>query len=148
MKDISSSPCRWRMRIWDVDNDEWLCENDNDVVLPYYGFDIRGGAVAAVQGMSRVYNAFVCGRAFIWEQSTGLKDKNGKEIYENDIVKVNGYGLYKVFWRKWDSSFSLEPIDVSAEVENKVLMLCEDWEDDYKVIGNIHENPDLLGGEE
>lgn len=77
------------------------------------------------------------------EQYTGLKDKNGKEIYEGDIITVMGYGTYIVFWREWDSSFSLKPIDTVKE-ETRVLMLCGDWESDYEVIGNIHENPELL----
>lgn len=79
------------------------------------------------------------------EQYTGLEDKNDKEIYEGDILKILGYGTYAVFWRTWDVSLSLKAIDTDIE-EHKVLMLCEDWESDYEVIGNIHENPELLEG--
>ena len=147
MRDINISPCRWHLRIWDVDNNEWLCEHDDDA-LPYYGFDIRGGEVTAIQGMMGVYNAFAHGKEFIWEQSTGLKDKNGKEIYEGDIVEENidfnskmtdGTFRYKVYWNEDELCWSLDPISQES-IHNDL------WElnSSRRVIGNIHENPELL----
>ena len=141
MRDINISPCRWHVRIWDVDNNEWLCEHDDDA-LPYYGFDIRGGEVTAIQGMRGVYNAFAHGKEFIWEQSTGLKDRHGTEIYESDVV-LDYYDGDDAFIVKWDedtASFILTGTDNIAAVSFDNF----DPDIDLEVIGNIHENPELL----
>ena len=77
------------------------------------------------------------------EQYTGLKDKNGKEIYEGDIVKFKWTKrLYVVAYRLYDASFILE----NDEWEETIHLSLD--KDNYEVIGNIHENPELLEEEE
>lgn len=70
-------------------------------------------------------------------QSTGLKDKNGVEIYEGDIIKNSYDEIYTVKW--FDASFYLEE-KYNGGFDYHELHL----EDNKKVIGNIYENPELL----
>lgn len=74
-------------------------------------------------------------------QFTGLKDKNGKEIYEGDIVKDWEYiDSYKVIWNREWACFELERITHANDTTQEINYAQFDLE----VIGNIYENPELL----
>lgn len=82
------------------------------------------------------------------EYYTGLKDKNNKEIYEGDIVKfVNNidFGVFSVgiiTWMAKSTEFGVKWIDCGVDDSLSWQTSCGKI---IEVIGNIHENPELLG---
>lgn len=92
------------------------------------------------------------------EQFTGLHDKNGREIYEGDIVQsespVGRAGVIQFakghFGVNWDFVKNPDPeweggiIYGSWGTQTNLRRIDDGFLDEFVVIGNIHENPELL----
>ena len=152
---------RYLYRAKRTDNGEWV---EGDLVHSVYKInDICVGKYGSEVGMHQVYESTIC-------QCTVLKDKNGKLIWENDIVDFLGHkGIVKYECGSFGISYR-ECIDWE-EIESNIcpvtgcdnaLYACENdnfislWEiywnfndeDDsvntVEVIGNIFDNPELF----
>ena len=127
-----------KFRAWDVENQTWTFVTLGDLVC---------GACLSSGDKS------LSGGPQIWEQSTGLKDKNSKEIYEGDILRTTDRVTVKdlifpigvVEFKQQAFWICNVPSERPDFTHNETLLKY--WETDLEVIGNIHENPELLGGE-
>ncbi|HFF9254876.1 TPA: YopX family protein [Campylobacter jejuni] len=128
-------------RIWDEDNEEFYknpsifkikqIKGPHNVVLSSYSDNER----INFEGYDRKFEV---------ELFTRLYDKNGKKVYENDIVKVKSlydYFLAKISIHK-EGTFYFE--GKNGDYIGSLIYLVEDEGYTIETIGNIHENPELL----
>lgn len=78
-------------------------------------------------------------------QYIGRKDRNGKDIYENDIIKNRETGVYyQIIWNEEATAFM-------AKSKNNTIstyVLFSDYQYQIEVYGNIYTTPELLEGKE
>ena len=151
---------RFKFRVWNKE-DKKMCEAEG--VYGYTDENTNGGEVF-VKGYK---TSFYFPEEVEVMQCTGLKDKNGKLIYEGDIVNVKIDGLNKSYIPKvvvWDrKEWQLKQYNKNfkqncSACEVKTKQKCQycsqyfqttghtNFKDFYnnEVIGNIYENPELL----
>ena len=81
---------------------------------------------------------------YIFMQNTGLKDKNGKEIYDSDIVKVTwGSGKIVFYEVKYCGSLGYHYLRDTKNKEDDDIICIYDYSQ-MDVIGNAFNNPELL----
>jgi uncharacterized phage protein (TIGR01671 family) len=118
-----------------IDNTEW----------------IRGGYIKRWNGVE--YKHYIHDELYEYEvdrgtvgQYTGLKDKNGTEIYEGDICNCREYECFgKIEWNEDNAGFYFYVVVEGGGFDEECLY---EYADELEVIGNIHDNPELLGGAE
>ena len=125
-----------------MDNSEWLFGSYHYKNYPDYKGDMVEGHYIAVS--DKCYNRAVDPATV--GQYTGLKDKNGKRIYEGDICRNTKTGeIASVKWHGTMAGY----VWSNRRRDNKSLFdfgeLFRAY-DKYEIIGNIYDNPELLKG--
>lgn len=127
-----------KFRIWDKKESEYMC-------LGATGIDALTGEVVDYYLDATTLEK----EDYIIEQYTGLKDKNGKEIYEGDIIRVDSFFDYETvsdYEVAWDEDFlsyhlkCIQGVNYDNDLGDISESACE-------IIGNIHENQERMKDE-
>ncbi|MGU3372804.1 YopX family protein [Bacillus mycoides] len=122
-------------RAWDNVKDRMYYLGEEDDVV--FSFDSNG---IVAMDITEDEEEFKHLHHLQYMQYTGIKDENGNEIYEGDIVQSHDELLYSVVWHEKDAMFYYK--DSYGDEDDDLLMRAVSFE----VIGNAFENPELLLG--
>lgn len=134
---------RFLVRMWDSKYHKmWTFENDGFLECVFECLKQQLAYESKLKVLENIsYNHIADGRVFM--QCTGLKDKNGNLIYEGDILKNNfTTAMYEVVFRNAGFYFRLYFKGYNETID--YLPLDENFVSITEIIGNIHENPELL----
>lgn len=126
-----------RYRAWDKEENRWI--NIASLV-----FDEEGELwylSPVMDDFNPVYSENELGKTWEIMQSTGLKDKNGVEVFQGDIVRCSRGCPHEVFWLKEYAGMYVGGMPawyLSGLSEGYA------WTGDEEIIGNVYENPELL----
>ena len=112
------------------DNGEWVegyLMDENYINVPFNDYDACGRFDDPIE----IDQDTLC-------QFTGVTDKNGKKIWENDILKLpDEDGYFKCEWEEDTARFVLNGDGLTVDFDNY-------WEHQVEVLGNIFDNAELL----
>lgn len=115
---------RYKFRAWDKKDKKMLKDWEGEYsLIEHFGFN--------------------GGDRFIVQQSVGLKDKNGKEIFENDILEHPEYGNCKVIYRYGGFGIEAKTSSWINTGFHSFSTRSADYEH-CEVLGNLYENSNLL----
>lgn len=124
---------RFKFRVWDKNEKTYS-------VIPYgnYAWSDSGELFLIESNCDCSELNIEC---FIIEQYTGLKDRNGKLIYENDFVLLNGE-IWQVIWSEEDCAFFLSSL--KETYHQPIYPDLYNHARDFEVVGNVHETQEIL----
>lgn len=119
---------RFKFRVWCEDSQEW--EKDTILISNKNMYEIRNDKFTKYTNIDP--------KNHIINFSTGLRDKNGKLIYEGDIVKLTeDENIYNIIFEEDKARFLISSKTFDFMFSSHLIK-------DIEVIGNIYENPELL----
>ena len=127
-----------KFRAWDTTNKEMLKDT--------FAITESGQVVVVDQSSVFVSPDYVFVDNLVIMQSTGLFDKNNKEIFEGDVLEIEDEGEVlgnaKLTWHNEQAVFMIEAISVDDIAPFHEILSDESYS--YRVVGNVYENPEIL----